>query len=236
MGIRPSVSLCVAVTDLMYDHKTEKIIDPRWKWHGSQYDWQDEPVPIPTKEQYDVAYAAFFDAPDRDTRPAHVNEKLWDQMETISQAKDFEGEKLSDVLYWADEYALPNVVAHPIAELPYDNYCLWAMSEIWPEVNEIKFIELPLIAPSQDYSEEARWWGIAQAMHRGTCEMKQLPDYAMNMVRAYQRRLDNGWNYTRFGFEMPIYARAALYLMREGLKLMVRDESELRLGIYWRWS
>jgi len=221
--------LLMAVTDLQCEGY--RIIDPRW--HPPE-DWDEwDEIPLPNQEEIETTHdMAFSDKLTEEQR----DKAFYRSLRLVSARGRFQGKSPSDVVIFDPEYGLPNVLGIQIAELDYDNECLWALHAILADKHLIDdsaepfFWELPHFEGGEEAFAAAKFWKIKQEN-----PAFEIPEKHKKGIASYQRKMDRGWNYKGLYWETDIYGDIAMYLLHEILKMDI-TEQDLHLGLYWTWS
>lgn len=226
MGIRPKVEFIMGVVDLEVDDYT--IVDSRW--HAPE-DWQEWKIPEVSKAELKRLAAI---VKDEDVTEEEHDEAFIRHSE-LELGVLLNGKNMYDVVTWSPEMGLPNVLGVVLDDLPYNNYCLWALASILDEHGlmegaEPKFFELPLWPPEKDCSMPALWWKMYQE------NPEAVPENRIRVVQSYQKKLDRGWNYASgVAYLVEVFASRTMYVLRDVLSMDV-EEKDLHLGLYWIWS
>jgi len=216
MGIRPSLHFGLALA-----------VEPdeeEWNPKGWPSDWRETPVFGPTKEQTDAAWQTYQEQ-EHDSDMFYHSLYLGSVRDLFCSERG-KGKEVSDYVYYDAEHGKPDLAFFIHESSKYAASYLYALTYLHEEYESGGFFELPQIDPSEDYSEDANWWKLAQ---RGI--KVKYP----KIVEAYQRRIDDGHNYVGFSYYVDVRIDPAMWLFNEVLGLDVKRK-DLKLGILWAWG
>jgi len=225
MGIRPHLYFGVAIP-------VTKEPDG-WTPIGWPEDWQEMKVFGPTKEE---VWA------DRDYN-SMTAEQLAEHLALVNAymftgQEEHGGKQLYEFLVYDAEFGLEDTAFYIVDQAEYDADFLYALAAIHSEYNSAIFVELPKVAPEDDFSSDAIAWRYRQeGGNFDHVEPEQLRNQFTREADRYQALLATGHNYSQFRFHADIYFDQALWLMNRVLKVDPPVElKDLKLGIMWKWS
>jgi hypothetical protein len=207
MGVRPSLDLVIAITDI--EHVGHTITDKRWTLSNEALSTiLDEPIP-PLPESVDWLVVQ--------SSPIHTFRR--DGWEILMVPGDFR---------------LPGIVAVKVLDADCPKDILWALSDVVPGWKDSRFIEISRLPLEDDFDRGARAY---EMILRGHGEyLKSKGEEWTRAAEEYRQLRENGHNYSLWPDQFLVWLEFAKYILEDVCKMRGLQDRDYRLGLYWNWS